>query len=41
MIDINKIDRMRANSVYKLNDYRVIVWHPSWLVDIIGLNNKK
>ena len=38
MINIDKIDGMRADSVYKLNDHRVIVWHPSWLTDIMAMN---
>ena len=38
MINIDQINRIRPNSEYKLNDNRVIVWHPSWLIDIMTMN---
>ena len=41
MVNIDKIDRNRANSLYKLSDYQAIVWYPSWLKDIMTINKQK
>jgi folate-binding protein YgfZ len=31
LIDINKLDKIGANAEYRLDEYRVLIWQPTWL----------
>ena len=31
LVDITKLDKIGANAEYRLDDYRVIIWQPTWI----------
>ena len=41
MINIGELDKLGGNTIYRLSDYRLLMWQPTWLEIVKGKGRKK